>query len=180
MEDMPEIIAPVENLHMPNCIRTFSGKYVNILNPDPDTICIEDIAHALSNICRFGGHTPQFYSVAQHSHHCHQLASGKHKRAALFHDASEAFLVDMPSPIKKHLPDYRKLEYQLMTVIAKKFGFQFPFDPEIKKVDTEMLQFEWDNLILRQKTIVKLECLPSAFAKKTFLNSYEQLTHFEI
>ena len=54
-----------ENLYTPNCIRTFTGLYMNVFNPKPDMICIEDIAHALSQQPRFGGHLPRMYSVAQ-------------------------------------------------------------------------------------------------------------------
>ncbi|MFC4230551.1 hypothetical protein ACFOW1_01525 [Parasediminibacterium paludis] len=59
----------LEDLYKPNCIRTYTGLYMNVFDPTPEMICIEDIAHALSHQCRFSGHTKQFYSVAQHSYH---------------------------------------------------------------------------------------------------------------
>lgn len=59
-----------ESLYTPNCIRTFTGIYMNVFDPTDEMICIEDIANALSHQCRFAGHLPNFYSVAQHSVQC--------------------------------------------------------------------------------------------------------------
>jgi hypothetical protein len=74
-----------------NCIRTNSGLYINVFEPTPDMISIEDIAHALSFMPRFGGHLDKFYSVAQHSVYCSfMVESIEDKKAALLHDASEA------------------------------------------------------------------------------------------
>ena len=126
----------------PGMIRTFTGKMINVFEPDPELICIEDIAHALSNLCRFGGHTRQFYSVAEHSLLVANLVSHKHKLAALLHDASEAYLVDIPSPIKYFIPKYREYEENLMLAIAEKFGFQFPLHTDVVKADKEALKQE--------------------------------------
>src|SRR5690606_28894528 len=114
-----------ENLFTPNCIRTHSGNYIDVLNPNPDLIDINDIAHSLSMQCRFGGHTKVFYSVAQHSVECAKRVSPEFQLAALLHDASEAFLLDIPSPIKHRLTNYKEIENTLMQVIAKKFSFQW-------------------------------------------------------
>jgi len=137
-----------ETLFSEHHIRTASGLYLNILNPKPEQISLTDIAHALSNLCRFAGHTPTFYSVAQHSYLAASLVAHEHKLATLFHDATEAYLVDIPRPLKKHLPEYKPIEENLMKVIASKFGFQFPFHPEVKKADETMLKLEWDNLMV--------------------------------
>lgn len=141
----------IENLYTPDCIRTFSGQYVNVFDPDPDTILIEDIAHALSQQCRFGGHLPEFYSVAQHSVLCAVAVPPEHALAALLHDASEAYMLDIPSPIKNRLPDYKKYEDNLMQVIAKKFGFQYPLHEEVKQADKLLLEWEWDVLMLKKE-----------------------------
>lgn len=139
----------VENLYTPNCIRTISGIYVNVFEPTPEMIKIEDIAHSLCFQCRFGGHLPRFYSVAQHSLNCMYLIDDTGlKLEALLHDASEAYLLDIPSPIKKGLSNYKEIEDKLMRVIANKFGFQYPFHPEIKEVDEIMLNLEWNVLML--------------------------------
>ena len=91
-------------------IQTFTGIGFDPINPDPKLIKIEDIAHALSNQCRFSGHARSFYSVAQHSAHCAEIAclasNAPLARAMLLHDASEAYLLDMPRPLKKAFPQY--------------------------------------------------------------------------
>lgn len=137
-----------ENLFTTKCIRTVTGIYVNVFEPTPAMICIEDIAHSLSHQCRFGGHLPYFYSVAQHSLWCSHNVPAQHKLAALLHDASEAYLLDIPKPIKKELKDYQVVEDRLMKVIAEKFGFQYPLAEEIKQIDARALQREWDNFML--------------------------------
>lgn len=142
-----------ENLFTPDCIRTVSGIYMNVFEPTVDMICIEDIAHALAMQCRFGGHLPLFYSVAQHSLNCSFLIDDKElKLAALLHDASEAYLMDIPRPIKNRLANYKEIENGLMVLIAEKFGFEYPLHKEVKKADEIMLQLEWDVLMLNKNT----------------------------
>lgn len=103
-------------------ICTFEGRQFWPFAPRVEDVSIVDIAHALSNIPRFGGHTRRFYSVAQHSlavsHACEQRAAA----LGLLHDASEAYLLDIPSPIKQHLPDYQRAEERLQVVIHQAFG----------------------------------------------------------
>ncbi len=149
----------MENLFETDCIRTFTGLYMNVFEPTPEMICIEDIAHALSYMPRFGGHLPVFYSVAQHSLRCAHKAmyavknvvEGGDKSAgfeALLHDASEAYIMDIPSPIKKRLPEYKKIEENLMRVIAEKFGFTYPLSAITKQVDHAALVEEWDRIMM--------------------------------
>ncbi|RYZ63042.1 MAG: hypothetical protein EOO14_00395 [Chitinophagaceae bacterium] len=167
-----------ENLHTPRCIRTFTGQYVNVFQPDPETINIQDIAHHLSMQCRFGGALPEHYSVAQHSFHVSEMVDPKHRLAALLHDASEAYLVDVPSPVKKELRDYRHIEDGLMRVIAQKFGFQYPFVPEVHAADQQLLLQEWDCLMLGNWQNWKhtiMFCQPGN-AKRWFLKQFESLT----
>lgn len=133
----------MENLYKKDHIRTFSGIYMNVFEPTLDMINIIDIAHALSKQCRFGGNLPMFYSVAQHSISCcNMIQEDKHKLQALLHDASEAYLIDIPSPIKKRLKEYLIIEERLMLLIAQKFGFEYPLSPEVKKVDKIALEME--------------------------------------
>lgn len=162
-----------ENLYTPDCIRTFSGQYVNVFDPDPDTILIEDIAHALSQQCRFGGHLPEFYSVAQHSVLCVVAVPPEHALAALLHDAGEAYMLDIPSPIKNRLPDYKKYEDNLMQVIAKKFGFQYPLHEEVKKTDKMLLEKEWRKLMIE---INGMESWCAKAAKIEFMWHYKRIT----
>ena len=162
------------DIHTANIIRTNSGQWVDVFDPDPDTINIEDIAHALSHLCRFGGHVPKFYSVAEHSVLCTALAPDHLKLDALLHDASEAYLVDLPRPIKRNIPDYKKIEAKLMVVIAQKFGFLYPMPQLVQKADEYMLDYEWDCFV-KKKTYNDIKCYAPDMAKKLFLKKFKQI-----
>lgn len=113
-------------------IVTYTGKKFWPLDPDPEAIDILDIAHALSNVCRFTGHTRDFYSVAQHSYLV-ALGSGcEHVLCGLLHDASEAYLCDISTPVK-HSPmfeGYRRAEQWLQQAIFHKFGLPYTTMPQ--------------------------------------------------
>lgn len=85
---------------MPNLISTYSGKVIDVNNPKPEDICIEDIAHALSLLCRFNGQCDFHYSVAQHSVLVMHQVSYEIKLEALLHDAAEAYVGDLSTPVK--------------------------------------------------------------------------------
>lgn len=168
----------MENLYAPNSIRTVSGKYFDITSMDPNTIDIEDIAHALSFQPRFSGHLPVFYSVAQHCVMCAIHVTDDYKLEALLHDASEAYLVDIPSPIKALLPDYKALEDSLNRVISLKFGIKYPFNEEIKIIDKEMLLSEWEGIMLSKNPLdYGIDIWDSKRAKAEFLSMYYKLTN---
>lgn len=155
-------------------IRTNSGIFITVFDPKPEMITIEDIAHALASVPRFGGHLNRPYSVAQHSVMCMmRVKSLEDKKAALMHDASEAYMGDIPTPIKAMLPEYKKAENNLMQIIADKFGFEFPLSKEVKAVDEEMLHIEWKNLVMEDNRF--FECWDHQTAKETFLKAYELL-----
>lgn len=173
-----------ENLYEPNCIRTVGGRYINILTLDPATIHIADIAHALSRVQRFGGHLPREYSVAQHSigvlHLFNTMAMPEGatpeyirqlQLQALMHDASDAIIGDMPSPIKQHLPDFQALEARIMQVLAAKFGFPWPIHPLVKAADRMMFEHEWHL----NKDPGGMAHMTPAFAAQRFLDYYHTL-----
>lgn len=133
---------------------TNSGKLIDMTNPDENAFCAEDIAHALSLICRAAGHFKHFYSVAQHSINCMREAQarGFSKRvcfACLLHDASEAYLCDIPTPLKTELNDYKVIEKDFQDKIFKKFGL-YPLTEEeehlVKLVDEALLYYEFKCL----------------------------------
>lgn len=167
----------------PGIIRTVSGIYVDVINPKPEQIEIEDIAHALSNQCRFGGHLPKFYSVAQHSYRCAQIA---HRQgmpeemllAALMHDASEAYLLDIPAPIKPFLTGYKEIEDRLMKVISKKFGFTWPLHPDLHQIDIQALNEEWDNIMLCGKD-PKIFIWTRDVASSMFIQSFKSFVPWQ-
>ena len=130
-------------------IGTFSGLRFWPLDPDPAKILIEDIAHALGHLCRFGGHSSKFYSVAEHSVHVSQLCLPEHALWGLLHDASEAYLVDLPRPLKL-LPEfapYREAERRLQRVIAVRFGLQPDQPASVAEADDTMLWIEAHSLL---------------------------------
>ncbi|WP_145561113.1 HD family hydrolase [Yersinia mollaretii] len=104
------------------CITTFSGLEFDYSNPVTKSICINDIAQSLSYECRFAGHLPAFYSVAQHSWLLSQLVPDEFAFEALLYNASATYCGDIPSPLKQMLPDYRAIEHQIDAVIREKFG----------------------------------------------------------
>lgn len=138
-------------------IQTFTGRYFNLVSPDPWTITIEDIAHALSNVCRFAGHCRTFYSVAQHSLVVSRSVSPERALEALLHDAAEAYCGDVTKPLKSVLPDYRKVQTGIELAIAKRFGLPPELDPEIKFADLVVLATERRDLM--PKCLAEWECL---------------------
>lgn len=144
----------------PAQIEVASGRYVDLLNPDPGTITLADIAVALSNTCRYGGHVSVFYSVAEHALLVRDLlrsqgASERVQAGALFHDAAEAFLGDLPSPLKWSLRQLGSDGYDMLTArmegaIADGLRIQHVFaaahDPLVGLADMWALRIEAANL----------------------------------
>jgi 5'-deoxynucleotidase YfbR-like HD superfamily hydrolase len=131
---------------------TNSGILFDYLDTKLDMISLEDIAHSLTKICRYGGALPlrTHYSVAQHCLELVAFADSKHmhidvKLALLFHDASEAYLGDIPSGLKGLLPDYKKLESRVQTIICTKFDI--PSSPKIRSI-----VHEFDKNIILDET----------------------------
>lgn len=131
-------------------IETVSGVHFEFLDPKPEQIRIRDIAHALSMNCRFVGQCSKFYSVAEHSWHVARMLEGTPLRvqlAGLLHDASEAYITDVASPVKQFMPEYNKMEDTIMMAIARKYGFEYPMHPAIKLADRAMLSNEAHHLL---------------------------------
>lgn len=164
-----------------------SGRLVNVLNPEPADIDINDIAHSLSMQCRFTGHTREFYSVAQHSVLVANNSPSAYALYGLLHDASEAYLSDIARPVKKH-PDfevfYKAAEARLQDAIY----YHFDLEPE-----TPVAVMEVDNILLRTEA---RDLMPSTFpvypgetlveeiipwtqhrAKKEFIQKFMELNH---
>src|ERR1039458_2829532 len=122
-------------------IRTYSGLIFWPLNPDPALIRIEDIAHSLAHQCRFGGHSRVFYSVAQHSVRVSEICATEDALWGLLHDASEAYLVDVPAPLKQ-LPAVaanRRAEQRLQAIIFERFGLPARQPKSVTAADLQLL-----------------------------------------
>lgn len=124
-------------------INSYSGIVIDFLNPKIEMIKATDIAQGLGNTCRFGGQINQFYSVAQHSILVCELAPAHLKRAALIHDAAEAYLGDVISPVKHLIRDlYEPLEQRLLTVIFERFNEPIENLALIKQYDLQAYEME--------------------------------------
>jgi hypothetical protein len=128
-------------------IQTHSGKAFHYDAPTPEMVDIHDIAHALSNLCRFGGHPSRFYSVAEHSHMVSWIVPKKYAMQGLLHDATEAFVVDVPRPLKAILLDYQDVEDRVWLTIAHKFGLPVNLHPSVKLADNQALLAERNELL---------------------------------
>lgn len=186
-------------------IQTFTGKKFYPLDPDPEQICIEDIAHSLSLQCRFSGHTKRFYSVAEHSVEVARnwFVDPDHreprtgKLMALLHDASEAYLSDIPRPLKL-LPEfafYREAEEHLQWMIWRKFGVgTIPIRDmaHLESADRLMCVTEahsekgmapihpdWDDDGLKPVPHINIACLRPESAESLFLSTFFSLTDKE-
>lgn len=136
---------------MADYITTYTKIHFTPLEPEKEEISVEDIAHALSLMCRANGHFPEFYSVAQHCIHCCAEAkarglSGRVVLACLLHDAGEAYLADITRPVKKNLPEYQRIEEGLLLAIYSRFlgsGLTAEEECLVKAVDDELLYHEF-------------------------------------
>lgn len=178
-------------IKMDDGIALLSGTMFNYNCPEESNVTIDDIAGALSNICRFSGHLPFFYSVAQHLVNTSYLVPPEHAYSALMHDTAEAFTNDLPTPLKWALPVFKELEVKIESAMAKKFGFQFPYPDEVKLADTQMLLLEktyvkgdkneWeyyrDVEFEHLKDHVNLKGWQPCRAKREFLDRYNELRY---
>jgi hypothetical protein len=174
-------------------IETASGLKFDVLNPRLEQITIEDIGHALSQVCRFAGHTKYFYSVAQHSYLGSFLVPEEDSLWFLLHDSSEAYIGDMSSPLK-HLTEagaaYLPIEMRIMRVVCEKFNLPLAQPPSVHAADIVMLHAEKEQLMgsvvwdrkwgkLIKPADVKIKELTPRKIEKLFLNRFAELTKKE-
>jgi len=147
-------------------MRTVSGKTFWPMDPIIDDIDIHDIAHSLSNQCRYAGHTAVFYSVAEHSVHIAQElnTAGYDKNTVawgLLHDATEAYCTDVPRPIKKYLPDFIAIEEKLHEAISVRFGLSREIPAIVTSYDNRILANEMSFFWPNHKSSTPREPLPN-------------------
>jgi len=168
----------------PDSIFTFSGGFMRPLDPTPEDIHVEDIAHALANQCRWTGHVSKFFSVGEHSLNVASLVADEFKLSALLHDASEAYLADLARPIKK-APGlgevYLEVEAKLEAAIGQRFGvLSLHQSPTIKAADEAALWAEAKALlpVLGEQMpepppSLVIKCLTPRQAEKAFLRAFK-------
>lgn len=174
-------------------IETFTGERFQPLEPTLETIFVEDIAHALANQCRFSGHTRVFYSVAEHAVRVSWLLGewGEDEDTQFWgvnHDDSEAYLVDLPTPLKSHPTigeGYRKAERVLMRLICRRFGMPEREPQVVRVADAVMLATEvrdlmpgrpehWGSLMVKPHAM-KIEPWSAKQAEEAFMSRFRQL-----
>lgn len=178
-------------------IQTVSGRRINPFAPDLTAIDIGDIAHALGNQCRFGGHCLRFCSVAQHSCVVSDVTASRGADPptalwALLHDAAEAYLGDVPHPVKHHSElgrIYREAEHGVQEAILRRFGLPLTAPPPVAEVDRAVLAAErqalmsdawdWPELEGVRAAEVAIEPWPPNEAAREFLERYDRLTAFD-
>ncbi|MFE8701188.1 hypothetical protein ACFYKX_11335 [Cytobacillus sp. FJAT-54145] len=129
---------------------TVSGKQIYPLNARPEEVDVQDMIHATSLLCRYGGHTKFFYSVAHHSLLVARYLKEKGASAlvqfyGLWHDGTEAYFVDLPRPVKRHMKKYRTHENNLHPIIWEALGVRPPTKEEwalVKEADNAVLYYE--------------------------------------
>jgi 5'-deoxynucleotidase YfbR-like HD superfamily hydrolase len=133
----------------PPVMHTYTGKTIDLLSPSPEDITIEDIAHALSLQCRWGGRIKAFYSVSEHSVRVSRIVPSEAALWGLLHDASESILVDIPRPVK-YLPEmqgYFDLEERFMEIIVNKFNLPIVPPDCVREADNILLLTEMRDLM---------------------------------
>ena len=131
-------------------LTTHSGKRIDLLDPDPNQIVLEDIAYGLARQFRWNGQTDM--TVAQHSYNVELVVAGgggslSQRIQAIFHDASEFILGDVGRPLKRMLPEYKAIENRLMNAIATRFDFAWPKCTKVQIADEIMLVTEGRHLM---------------------------------
>jgi len=166
-------------------LQTSSGIAFWPLDPRPEEVEIQDIAHALSNMCRYGGHCREFYSVAQHSVLVSQALSPEYKLWGLLHDAGEAYVVDIPRPLKRFLTNYAEIEKGVMNAVCDKFDMARKMPDEVKRVDNAILADEMPQLmkspprpwnLIEPPLGITIRPWTSAEANIRFLSEFRMLT----
>lgn len=165
-------------------IQTYSGRQFWPLEPSRAPIDIGDIAHALSLQCRFNGHCRQFYSVAEHSVRVSEAVSGEWALWGLLHDAAEAYLGDLPRPLKQRLAVFEEYEQRLLRHIVSQFGLSWPMPAAVAEADDVLLATEARDLMavppvgwgLRARPLAEvIEPLAAEVARERFLRRFELL-----
>jgi len=134
-------------------VETYTGGSFDLFDPDPEDVRLPDIAAGLAHTCRFGGHCRTFYSVAHHSLHVSRELADAGPRLALLgllHDAGEAYVGDVPRPLKTELETIERLESEILEAVWAAVGIASPTEAEWARVmaaDDRLLAYEADNIL---------------------------------
>lgn len=131
-------------------MQVYNGTKFWPLSPKAEEVDIIDLAHSLSMQCRYNGHCKRFYSVAEHSvliaRWLLQESGPEIALWGLLHDASEAYLADVPRPLKPHLSGYKTMEARVMTTVCDAYGLPYDMPAEVHEADTRIIADELVNM----------------------------------
>ncbi len=166
-------------------IQTYTGRKFYSVDPRAEDIDVRDIAHSLSNLCRFNGHCLRYYSVAEHSVRVARALPSELSLWGLLHDAGEAYLTDLPRPVKQFLPQFSELEDRVLCRVAERFGLSWPMPAAVKHADNVLLATEARDLMAPPPEAWNLGVEPLAEpiepmmpheAERWFLEEFARLT----
>ncbi|RVI65316.1 hypothetical protein [Sinorhizobium meliloti] len=176
---------PAFNERLGDWMQTASGRKFWPMDPQPHEVFIEDIAHSLSLQCRYAGHCHRFYSVGEHSVHLARHLRWQGVEVALWallHDASEAYLVDVPRPVKPYLPGYKEAESRVMAAVCERFGLAADMPAVVHEADMRIIADELMNMVpmdwharYSDPLGVQIRCWYPAQAEEEFLATFEAL-----
>lgn len=175
---------------LPTYMRTIMGREISIFAPNPQDLCVFDVAHGLAHLCRYAGHVRHFYSVAEHCFWASVIAPPHLALVCQLHDAAETNINDLIQPVKQHISGYKLIEDGFEAAYAEQFGLPFPFPPGVKIIDRLMYQVECvqarhlnstidveePEVLSHAATKIKLRFWSPRKARKKFLRRYFVLT----
>lgn len=167
---MTTTTTPTDLWRIGDWMQTFTGRKFYPMHPSPEDVFPEDIAHALSLLCRYNGHVLRFYSVAEHCILLSHAVSEENALWALLHDATEAYVGDMVRPLKRSMPQYVEAEDRVMRAIAERFGISYDMPSEVKEADSRILLNEKAALMATPPdkwSVDDLQPLPNTLVKGT-------------
>jgi hypothetical protein len=136
-----------------SAIETYSGVAFDPLDPEPASVRVEDVAHGLANTCRYGGQCQFYYSVATHALYVSRELDEYGPLVqlyGLFHDASEAYITDVPRPVKRELDEYDRMEREILAAVWDRLDVPAPTDEQwaaVMDADDRLLRYEADTLL---------------------------------
>jgi uncharacterized protein len=175
----------VEGSRHGNWMQTYTGKQFWPLDPRASEICIEDIANSLSKQCRYAGHCKEFYSVAEHSVYVSMCVPPELAKCALLHDATEAYVVDVPRPLKPWLKEYKEIEDRVWVQVAAYFGLPETMPEAVHIADNAVLLAEKEQIMEASPAAwqvqgvpadVTIACLSPSAARDLFMARYREVT----
>lgn len=167
-------------------ITTLSGVRFDLLRINIRDVPLTDIAHSLAMNCRYNGHIKNFYSVAEHSILVSKLVPEEDALWGLLHDATEAFVPDIPRPFKQYIGGFENVEAQIHKGISEVYGLPLQEPDSVYDIDNRIVADEgivlfpeipeWVSDFVPVGCTDMIKCYTPHQAKEEFLNRFKELT----